>query len=800
MVQAIKHGRVPPNLHLTRLNPTVQPFYQHRLHVPTTTSVPWPEPAEGHPRRASVNCFGFGGTNAHAIVESYGGRHGRAPLNRRRRDAQPPPSLPLLVSAASPKSLRAVIRQWRYYLECHPEVELDELAWNLVARRTALPYRLALSAASRAQALAVMASAADGMARYDDVSHRAHPTRPGPHVLAVFTGQGAQWPTMSSALLRAHPVYRQTIRALDTVLSTCPDPPAWTLERQLLAAPEVSRVHEAAISQPLCTALQIGLCDVLRAYQLCYHTVVGHSSGEIAAAYAAGRLTARDAILIAYYRGLYAHLAGGIAGEKGGMLAAGLSESEALDFCRHPNFHGRLCVAAANAPSSVTLSGDRDMIHQARDMLIAQNKFARLLLVDTAYHSPHMARSAAAYVKVLRRCAVDPKPAGNQTNWVSSVYGIAQTGEKDVGAGYWRDNMVQPVHFQDAIETAIEEFGPFDCAVEIGPHPALKGPVSQTAKALLGSPIPYAGVLERSVDDQRALSDFLGIMWTHYGPASVDVCRHIELTATLWPSAPRMLDLPSYPWDHSQIHYRESRLSRKYHLKTDAPHEILGVRTRDDNDFELRWRNVLKPDTVPWIQHHTFQGEYLLPASAYCVMVLDATKAFLAGRPASVVEIDAMDVLNGIGIESGSSGTEVSFSLRVNTPSRDWKTTSVLEADFLLSSCPSNGTRGMRKNMTGSVRAYLGESDVEALPRRQPSLSETLTENPEAFYRMMDQTGLVYTGPFRAIQSIRRRANFSSTTLQRRHVQDTTSLLVSPATLDSCFQSAFLSYASPGDG
>lgn len=151
-------------------------------------------------------------------------------------------------------------------------------------------------------------------------------------ILGVFTGQGAQWPSMSRELLSSSRVFRDSVQRLQKVLDECPDPPSWSIKNELMASASDSRLQEAAVSQPLCTALQIGLVDLLKVSGVEFHGVVGHSSGEIGAAYAAGRLTARDAILIAYYRGVHAKLASGLNGSKGSMMAAGLDVEEAIDF------------------------------------------------------------------------------------------------------------------------------------------------------------------------------------------------------------------------------------------------------------------------------------------------------------------------------------------------------------------------------------------------------------------------------------------------------------------------------------
>ncbi|ETS80942.1 hypothetical protein PFICI_08471 [Pestalotiopsis fici W106-1] len=811
VLQAIKHGQVPPNLHLDTLNPAVRPFYKH-LEIPTSL-VAWPRTLEGHPRRASVNSFGFGGTNSHAIIESYDPQiHGAAdvgsplqeitlqdPSLSEQLDSSALSHLPLLLSASSRKSLLEVTRTWRNYLAECQDVSLPQLCLNLFRYRTALPYRLSVSVASREQALELLDAALSREHGIQEFGIRSKNLTHTPRILGVFTGQGAQWSSMSRTLLQTNRMYRETIQDLDHVLQQCPNPPSWTLEHQIMADEPQSRTHEAQISQPLCTAVQIGLMNILKDLGVQFQAVVGHSSGEIAAAYAANMLSARDAILISYYRGLYAHLARGTNGERGAMMAVGMSESEALEFCRDPSFEGKICVAASNAPLSVTLSGDVHMIQNAKNMLTEQSRFARVLQVDTAYHSPHMTQPAQAYIDALAKCDISPLPAASNVSWISSVHGYSQVSDKDLTSVYWRDNMVESVQFCSAVTTAITDLGPFDCAVEVGPHPALKGPVTQTAKEILGAPVPYYGLLERSKDDGLAFSEFLGAMWCQFGPLSANVSQYVHQSFAHSLMSDRLRNLPSYLWDHSQTHYRESRISRQYHFKHSAPHELLGVRTRDDNAFELRWRNILRPGKLPWLQGHCFQGQALVPASAYCVMALDSALQLLNGRSASVIELRDIDIMSGISMESDSAGTELLFSLRVNEQHKERGDRGTITASFTLASCSADGSAAMRKNASGNILIILDDMATDALPFRQASLSETLPASTDAFYRMMDNTGLVYSGPFRALQSIKRRCDFASTTLLRRHPEDTTELTLSPATLDSCLQSAFLTYSSPGD-
>ncbi|KAI1434014.1 beta-ketoacyl synthase domain-containing protein [Xylaria sp. CBS 124048] len=751
VMASMKHGFVPPNLHFNTLNPSVKPFYKH-LQIPTVTTR-WPEPALGQPRRASVNSFGFGGANAHAIIEAYdpeihgattasgvlappqlngemsgevnGNTNGKTIAHRDSAF-----SLPVVISAASIKSLRDVAQTYKAYIEQNGALDIRQLSWHQYARRTGLPYRVTFSAATTAKALQELNILLRDTAIPNDRLIRGKTTKSSLRILGVFTGQGAQWAAMSKALLQQNKVYRETIMRLDAVLQTCPNPCTWKLAEQIMAGKETSRIQEAAVSQPLCTAVQIGLVDVMRSIGIDFHTVVGHSSGEIAAAYAAGKISAADAIVISYYRGTVAHLAGGANGQKGGMLAAGLSESEALSFCDEPIFEGRICVAASNAPNSVTLSGDLDAIHMANNELEMRQKFSRVLFVDTAYHSPHMTAPSVAYIQAMREYGIKPIAEAKGATWISSVGGRPRTDAQDLDCQYWSDNMVNQVQFHDAVRYLLSQPGnDFDCAIEIGPHPALQGPTIQTAKDL-GRTLAYTCPLNRSKDASLSVAEFLGFMWSNFECDSVDLRSYIEQSGQQQHVLESRLDnVPPYPFDHAATHWRESRL--------------LGSRSRDDNAHELMWRNLLKLDKIPWLEHHSFQGQALLPASAYCVMALDAARFFLAGRPAS-----------GIALDRDSPG----------------ETSTTIDASFALYSCSADGSTKMKKHASGLLTML--------------SLSETLPADSGAFYEMMTSIGLSYTGPFKALTSI----------------EQSTTMDTSPATLDACFQCAFLSYSAPGDG
>jgi hybrid polyketide synthase/nonribosomal peptide synthetase ACE1 len=284
-------------------------------------------------------------------------------------------------SAVSGKSLSAVVAAYSDYLKTNPSVNLRALTHTLCNRRTTLPYRTSFSARDVDDLRAKLG----GFVEHDVEKQRTAVSGSAPplRILGIFTGQGAQWAGMARKLIQL-PGAAKIVEHLEQSLSELIDPPTWSLKKEFLANPCSSRIMEPAVAQPACTAVQIILVDLLRAAGISFSAVVGHSSGEIGAAYAAGYLSATDAIRIGYYRGVHLGLVQGTNGESGGMIAVGTSYDEAERICDLEQFRGRLCVAASNSASSVTLSGDMRAVEEVKAIFEKENKFARLLRVDNA--------------------------------------------------------------------------------------------------------------------------------------------------------------------------------------------------------------------------------------------------------------------------------------------------------------------------------------------------------------------------------------------------------------------------------
>ncbi|CAK3945292.1 Polyketide synthase-nonribosomal peptide synthetase [Lecanosticta acicola] len=795
---AVQHGIIPPNMLFTSLNPDIAPYY-HRLQVPTE-ALKWP--SDVTPRRASVNSFGFGGTNVHAIIEQYIPSSTTSPC-RQTPAASDFFAGPLLLSACTGPSLATSIDSLADTLEAETiDLSIEELAFFTQTRRSTFQQRIYFPGGSRADLIKALRDTTRSATTASNIGTRA-PTKlkwKTPGVLGVFTGQGAQWATMGNRLFESCHAFRESMSACEAALRSLPDAPSWSLTKELLREQSESRLHEAALSQPLCSAVQIALVDTLAAAGITFRGVVGHSSGEIAACYAAGLLSAEDAMRVAYYRGLHAHFAQGQQGQQGAMMAVGLGFDDAETFCER--FDGRLSVAASNSPTSSTISGDKDAILAAKESLEEQKTFARLLKVDTAYHSSHMLPSAKPYLDSLKACNIQVRPQNDECIWISSVHGHAELLDdpedlSELTGEYWVANMCQPVLFSEAVECSLWRAGPFDVAIEVGAHPALKGPTSQTISNVLGAnAVPYTPTLQRGSDDIEAFSATLGLLWTVIGNCvDFNGWREAYLGREGSKTVIPLKNLPSYSWSHEQVFWKESRLSRRYRLAERTPHELLGRRMADDSDNEMRWRNIMKVTEMPWLRGHVFQKAILFPTIGYVAMAIEAASEIVGSR-LKLVEIRDLIIPRALVLEDNHNGVETMFSVRRQPGHSDL----VIETDFACHSSVNNGN--LEKNCSGRLIIELvpdpDEGDGESLPARCPPRSGTTSMGGEAYYQaILSTTGLDYQGLFRGMKHIRRSLGFSSAQASWPVEEVGNRYLLHPGLLDVALQAILAAFVNP---
>jgi acyl transferase domain-containing protein len=432
--------------------------------------------------------------------------------------------------------------------------------------------------------------------------------------------QGAQWHAMGTALFD-YQVFRNTITYLDEVLGLVPKPPTWSLLNILSGNCNTDAIQSGEISQCACTALQVGLVDLLASWSIFPSGVVGHSSGEIAAAYASGRISAAEAIVAAYYRGQI------LAQNRlsGSMLAVGLAPEQVST--RYLGGHeDEVWVAAINSPSSVTLSGDTEAIQDISKALRADGIFNRLLNTGgNAYHSHHMAILGPDYMRMLQDGLARIRYLGlngeqhryPKVPWVSSVTPDEDRLDTDIAgwASYWRLNLESPVRFSEAVSklvTGDDLENHINSFVEIGPHAALKGPLNQIVQSV-GKPTPYSSAMMRNEDGMYSILQLVGSLFkvNYPGICFTAVNATDDENGTGLRHGSIATDLPPYQYSYGPVNYHESRVSKDYRFRDIIRHDLLGSKIPGVSMLQPQWRNILRTKDLGWLEHHRLPaGEY----------------------------------------------------------------------------------------------------------------------------------------------------------------------------------------------
>ncbi|KAF9885237.1 hypothetical protein FE257_000597 [Aspergillus nanangensis] len=534
-VLALEKGVIPPNSDFQTLNPRIDDEFFH-LKVPTD-AVPWP--SDGL-RRASISSFGFGGSNAHIIIDDAANtlRNRMKKINSKKikftntqlTNGSQSSMMPngatkniddearlLVWSSADKDGLSRVKEAWKTFfasVEVPPGekcVYLNNLAFTLSIRRSSLPWKSF-----------VVARPDEDWTTMVDRLAPASLANSSPNVAYIFSGQGAQWHAMGRELIHTYPVFRHSLDEATKYLRGlgC----EWDLLGTItlldeLCRPEAeSNVNRTTYSQTLCTALQVALVDLLNSFGISPKVVVGHSSGEIAAAYTAGAISRTSAWRIAYYRGIWGSFLEEHSLVRGAMLAVALPVDEISPLFdqmeeQHPIF--RLTVACINSPRSVTISGEEEQIDDLKDLLDKQSVFNRKLKVKAAYHSFQMHEIAKQYRAAMGsiESGVEQPHANLRPQVVSLLTGTWVEPGALQTADYWVENMISPVRFADSLNAIASRVDPptlkldgshlrslvIHQVIEIGPHSALQGPVKEVLNAAASGYVAYASAIVNGV-------------------------------------------------------------------------------------------------------------------------------------------------------------------------------------------------------------------------------------------------------------------------------------------------------------
>ncbi|KAJ5217474.1 type I iterative polyketide synthase [Penicillium citrinum] len=606
-VLALEHRSIPPNIHLKHPNPRI-PFEKAGLKVPLELT-PWPE---GCAERVSVNCFGVGGSNAHVIIDSASSFCGERPYVNGVRTSNEYKLL--AISTSSEDSLNRRETQIREYLEQNPGA-LQDASYTLGSRRDHLRFRSYLIANGESMIPARHASiplTSDSCSR---------------EVTFVFSGQGAQWPAMGKELLIHLEFFRNDIKQMDDALQSLEDSPSWRIE-DVLVDTDDSWIEDAEFAQPLCTAVQIGLVNLLRHWGVRPNSVAGHSSGEIAAAHAAGAIDLQTAIMLSYYRGRAAKLQT----EPGGMVAVDMSKADVLTYL--PN---GVTVACENSPKNVTLSGEPDKLDQVMQILASScpDCLFKRLPVGVAYHSDAMLKSARQYSKMISPYL---NPSESMLPFFSCVKGQQISSPKELDTTYWRQTIQSPVLFHQSINALLETSQNDRVILEVGPHSLLSGPLRQIFEASgRTSQLVYIPTLLKDKSPMECLFSTIGQL--HQGGVPLDF-------VAINGKGKHLTDLPLYPWKHEKRHWYETRISREWRHAKFPAHPLLGSRSPESSALEPSWRNRLQVRHVSWLMDHKIENDIVFPCVGYISMVGEGIRQLTGSTDFSIRELSMKAALN----------------------------------------------------------------------------------------------------------------------------------------------------------
>src|ERR1700730_2629274 len=627
-VLALRHRAIPRTVHFTNPNPQIA-FQELNLSVVS-------EYTELPPDRLTmgVNSFGFGGTNAHVIVrnpEPLGSSAARGEAATENREIRP-----LLVSAHDAEALESLARRYAELLRSPGAPPLPALCRSAATRRTHHQHRLAAFGRTHEELAARLETYAAGDS--PPLLAQGHVGTAPARLALVFSGNGAQWRGMGRDLL-TDPFIAGCIERVDAALLPLV---GWSVTGVLQSAEPADLFDRTEIAQPALFAVQVAILQWLEAHGIDAGAVLGHSVGEVSAAYGAGILSLAEACRVIAERSRAQGRTAGTAR----MPAVGRSHERA-SLAIAPS-GDRLTIAAANSPNSVTIAGDTDAIGALGAELEPNQIFFRPLDLDYAFHSRRMDPIREQLLDRLAGLA----PREGRRRFISTVTGTTIEGRR-LDAAYWWDNIRRPVQFAPAI-ASLEAEG-FNVFLEIGPHPILDRYLRECLKAAGGQGVSIA-TLRRHEPERDALWLALGRCYA----AGVA----IDYTA-LDPGESVFVPLPAYPWQRERYWFSEDE-GEVGASQSKRKHPLLGKRLATADGT---WKNRLDPAALTWLADHVVQDSMVLPGSAYIEMAISAV---LSTHACNGVEIEGFEIRRPVLIgadamplvEVGLSSEDGAFRLR----------------------------------------------------------------------------------------------------------------------------------------
>ncbi|MFY2859809.1 fatty-acid--AMP ligase [Mycobacterium sp. THU-M104] len=715
MVEALNHDSVPPTLHVGSPSPHID-WSAGTVRL-LTEPVAWP--ATGHPRTAAVSAFGISGTNAHVILQQAPAPPAEpADAEAAAGDAGEEFG-PLMwpVSARTAASLCAQADRLHRHLGDRPDLDLADVAYSLATTRTHHPYRAVITApAGSADPRKELLDALDALR-----AGQVHPQLTGHHYLAhlrgkivfVLPGQGGQYPGMGRELYEHHRVFADTVDDCDNALRPFT---GWSVREVLCRAPGAPELERVDVVQPVLFTMMVSLAEVLRSYGVVPDAVIGHSQGEIAAAYIAGVLSLPEAAKVVALRSQALSALGGT-----GAMASVLLSADRLEPLLRP-WGEALSVATINGPSHTIISGTPDALEQFTATCERDGIHIRAIAVDYASHSAHVEPLRERLLAELAE--LTPMPSSIPLySTVGEALSVEPLDTTTMDADYWYRNLREPVRFHDRVaeRLAVGEH----TFVELSPHPVLAPAITDAlAQATGRTQSTVITTMHRDHPDHDNLATALAHLHNH---------GHSPSWSALYPHA-RTIELPTYPFDHRRYWLNPAPSGDASGLGQDpAQHPLLGAVVDLAAQDQVVLTGRLSTATQGWLRGHQVQDTVLFPATGFIDLVLQA------GEYAGCPVIDELVLHTPLRL---CDGTPTDLQIAVH-PAED-----AGRRAFSVHSRTGDQSGAWTLHASGALSA----EQPAAVPLMPAPAVEAVDQDD--FYDRLAGRGYGYGGPFRSLRGI----------------------------------------------
>jgi len=738
-LNCIQHRAVPATIGIKKLNPKIK-FAEWNIQVVTETQ---PLKAKGK-LTVGINSFGFGGANAHVILESYNERPAVARKSVKKTKAG---TSPLVLSAKSPSALTQAALQMADFIEQSVDLPLYDIARAALFQREQHLHGAVVFTQSAKDAVEQLRRFANQETPQPSGVFTGNRLNQAKGPAFVYSGNGCQWEGMGKQLLEQSASFRRTITEIDKLFSQYAD---FSLLDELAGVNGTGRYQFTEIAQPALFALQVGVTDVLRENGIQPSAVIGHSVGEVAAAWASGALSLAEAVKVIYYR---SHYQGKTKGS-GQMTAVGLGEKDITLLLDNPRLN-ELCLAGINSYRGVTIAGPAEQLAILEAELEARKAFFKRLDLDYAFHSTAMDVIESGIRLDLAQLETRP----TTVPYFSTVTGALLTSEA-LNGEYWWHNIRYPVQFQQATN-AILSTG-INILVEIGAHSVLQYYLKDCLKEIDNEGLVIPTITRGKDTDAQLMNSVAQV-----------IISGADFDSKHWfPVAGRFVNLPNYPWQREKLWHPVT--TESYGLLTRyKQHPLLGYKLQQR---EMTWENQLDTQLQPYLADHNIGGAVLFPGSGFAEVALAAAHQ-LHSTP--FIEIEDLEIRAPL-VLSDEHSKVIRFSLE----SADGRFT--LRSRELASS--PEWTHHLAGRILSEATGYwLDVAAAPDIPEREPDFDKA------SHALLTESVGLEYGAAFKAISHGWSTANSAVGVFETAALASSTSdqYYLHPALLDCAFQLVF---------